>query len=205
VKPETDAPTGSGGIRAEQADATRRRILDVGRDLFADKGYDATAVAEIATRARVPKGLVFYYYPSKIRLLLAIIEEESPAAQISHLKIRPVAGDLAGTVSRIAGAFRRSAGGSADVRRIIYREASAHPEVRHAMARLNQAAVDAVRDAIDTALGPDSPVPPNRRNAAAQALVGAGLYELNLRRAAGTSLDLPTIATLIADGLDQPT
>lgn len=193
-----------GGIRVEQANASRRRILSAGRELFADQGYDGTSVAEIAMRAGVPKGLVFHYYRSKIQLLIATIEDASAASQIAHLKIAPVKGDAQATLMRIADAFGRSPGGSADVRRIILREASAHPEVRHAMAALHHAAVDAVRHAIDVALGDGSGVSPHRRHAAAEALVAAGLHDANLRQAAGIGTDLVAIAGIIAAGLTAP-
>jgi AcrR family transcriptional regulator len=190
-----------GRIRAEQADSSRRRILGAGRKLFAAQGYDGTSVAEIAAQAGVPKGLIFHYYPCKADVLSAIIEEEPAVAQLAHLQVCPVPGDVAATLVGVADAFRKSKGVPAEVRQIIFREASAHPEVRQAMAALHHEAVRVVRNAVDTALGPASTVPETSRDAAAEALVAAGFHERNLRDSAGITIDLTTIAHLIAAGL----
>ena len=191
----------AGGIRAGQADASRRRILCAGRQLFAAQGYDATSVAEIAGRAGVPKGLIFHYYACKADLLMGIIEVEPAVVQLAHLQISPVVGDIFATLDAVAAAFRQSKGVSAEVRQIIFREASAHVEVREAMAALHHEAVNVVRRAIDTALGPDSALIASTRNAAAEALVAAGFHDLNLRDSAGISIDLITIAHIVARGL----
>ena len=191
----------AGGLRAGQADASRRRILCAGRELFAAQGYDGTSVAEIAARAGVPKGLVFHYYACKANLLVGIIEEEPAVAQLAHLQMSPVVGDIFATLDAVAAAFRRPKGVSAEVRQIIFREASAHAEVREALAALHREAVSVVRHAIDTALGLNSTVVESRRNAAAEALVAAGFHDLNLRDSAGISIDLITIAHIVAQGL----
>ena len=61
------------------ADADRRtRILDAAEELFAVDGFDATPTARVAEAAKVPKGLVFYYFPRKIDLLLTLLQERLP-------------------------------------------------------------------------------------------------------------------------------
>jgi len=60
-------------------DDRRTRILDAAEELFAEDGYDATPTARIADEASVPKGLVFYYFPHKIDLLLTLLQERLPA------------------------------------------------------------------------------------------------------------------------------
>ena len=61
------------------ADDRRTRILDAAEELFAEDGFDATPTARIADAAAVPKGLVFYYFPRKIDLLLTLLQERLPA------------------------------------------------------------------------------------------------------------------------------
>lgn len=44
---------------------SRNAILSAARDIVAEKGVKASSVAEIAAKAGVAKGLVFYYFKSK--------------------------------------------------------------------------------------------------------------------------------------------
>lgn len=48
-------------------------ILDVAGTLFAEKGYDATAMSEVARRAGVSKANVFHHFRNKHELYLAVI------------------------------------------------------------------------------------------------------------------------------------
>src|ERR1039457_3457155 len=62
---------------AEARDRTARgRILDAAERLFAERGFDHTSTALIAAEARVPQGLIFYHFKTKMELLLAVIRED---------------------------------------------------------------------------------------------------------------------------------
>jgi AcrR family transcriptional regulator len=67
-----------------QAAQRRRDILRAAAALFEEKGYEATRVTDIAARAGVAKGLVFWYFGSKEGLLheLAATVEEALLALI---------------------------------------------------------------------------------------------------------------------------
>ncbi|MDJ0396368.1 helix-turn-helix domain-containing protein [Rhodococcus sp. G-MC3] len=49
----------------------RERLVVAAVDLYADQGYDATTVAQIAERAGVTKSTFFRYFPDKRELLVA--------------------------------------------------------------------------------------------------------------------------------------
>jgi AcrR family transcriptional regulator len=49
----------------------RERLVTAAIDLFADQGYDATTVAQIAERAGVTKSTFFRHFPDKRELLVA--------------------------------------------------------------------------------------------------------------------------------------
>ena len=49
----------------------RERLVVAAVDLFSDKGYDATTVAEIAQRAGVTRSTFFRHFPDKRELLVA--------------------------------------------------------------------------------------------------------------------------------------
>ena len=52
----------------------RDKILDVAFDLFHRKGYKSVSMEKIAAGAGVKKSNLFYYYPSKEKLGVAVID-----------------------------------------------------------------------------------------------------------------------------------
>ena len=61
--------------KAEQSEATRRLLLDVARELFAERGYAGTATEEIVARAGVTRGALYHQFRDKEDLFLAVYEE----------------------------------------------------------------------------------------------------------------------------------
>jgi AcrR family transcriptional regulator len=61
---------------ARQRDAarTRNEILEVATREFADQGYAGARVDEIAARTRTTKRMIYYYFGSKERLFVAVLE-----------------------------------------------------------------------------------------------------------------------------------
>jgi AcrR family transcriptional regulator len=56
-------------------EGTRRRILDSGLHLFAQRGYDGASVQEVADHAGLTKGAFYHHFASKSHLLLSLDEE----------------------------------------------------------------------------------------------------------------------------------
>lgn len=54
----------------------REQLLQVGRSLFAEKGFDATSVEEIAARAQVSKPVVYEHFGGKEGLYAVIVDRE---------------------------------------------------------------------------------------------------------------------------------
>ncbi|MGL5858117.1 MAG: TetR family transcriptional regulator [Angustibacter sp.] len=54
----------------------REQLLDVGRRLFAEKGYDATSVEEIAARAQVSKPVVYQHFGGKEGIYAVVVDRE---------------------------------------------------------------------------------------------------------------------------------
>lgn len=74
--------------RREQAEATRREILEAAKRLFEERGYAATTMAAIAEEAGVALKTVYLAFETKSRLLLALWhlllrgdEGEAPVAE----------------------------------------------------------------------------------------------------------------------------
>ena len=59
------------GLRERKKLRTRETIATVALDLFAERGYQQTTVAEIAEAAEVSKGTLFAYFPSKEEIVFA--------------------------------------------------------------------------------------------------------------------------------------
>lgn len=53
---------------------TRERIIEAARDLFLIQGYNSTGLAQITARAGVKSGSLYYFFPTKEDLLLAVLE-----------------------------------------------------------------------------------------------------------------------------------
>lgn len=53
---------------------TREHILRIGMDLIARQGYNATGIGAVLSRAEVPKGSFYHYFPSKEAFGLAVID-----------------------------------------------------------------------------------------------------------------------------------
>lgn len=62
-------------LRAEGAQRTRRAIVAAATDLFVERGYDATSLADIAAAAGVARPTVFAAFGSKPALLKQILDE----------------------------------------------------------------------------------------------------------------------------------
>ncbi|MDX6200487.1 MAG: hypothetical protein QOJ79_3638 [Actinomycetota bacterium] len=54
----------------------REQLLDVGRQLFAERGFDGTSVEEIAARAGVSKPVVYEHFGGKEGLYAVVVDRE---------------------------------------------------------------------------------------------------------------------------------
>jgi AcrR family transcriptional regulator len=62
------------GVREDQKQATREKVLEAARDLFNETGYDETTIRAIAERAGVSVGSVFTTFASKAEVLSHVME-----------------------------------------------------------------------------------------------------------------------------------
>ncbi|RMI34872.1 TetR/AcrR family transcriptional regulator [Nocardia stercoris] len=57
----------------------RRQLIEIGRTLFAEKGYEATSIEEIAARAQVSKPVVYEHFGGKEGLYAVVVDREMSA------------------------------------------------------------------------------------------------------------------------------
>lgn len=69
----------------QMQEASKAEILQAALELFAEKGFENTAISEIARRAGVSQGLMYNYFAGKDALLLAIFEKGWAEVQSSFV------------------------------------------------------------------------------------------------------------------------
>ena len=69
--PPQRSPAPEPGLRERKKQRTRERIAGAGLELFGERGYHATTVAEIAAAADVSERTVFTYFPTKEDILFS--------------------------------------------------------------------------------------------------------------------------------------
>lgn len=128
----TTDPGGSGGGKAA---ATRRHLLDVAAELFAEHGYEATSFRDLIAASGLSKGAFYFHFDSKRdlgravfrdrqeRLLEAITARLDPQApglerfrQLWSWRARILAGDPSlRAIRKIAATFGDAPGRAADL------------------------------------------------------------------------------------------
>ena len=61
------------------ASQRRQQLLDVAREVFAERGYEATSVEEVALRAKVSKPIVYEHFGGKEGLHAVLVDREMKA------------------------------------------------------------------------------------------------------------------------------
>jgi AcrR family transcriptional regulator len=60
---------------SDKAKATRERILDAAASVFASKGYHETRVDDIVEESETSKGSVYFHFPGKQQIFLALVDQ----------------------------------------------------------------------------------------------------------------------------------
>jgi AcrR family transcriptional regulator len=61
--------------KAEQSEATRKKLLQVSRKLFATRGYADTSIADIVEKAKVTRGALYHHFDSKQDVFRGVYED----------------------------------------------------------------------------------------------------------------------------------
>ncbi|WP_172383353.1 TetR/AcrR family transcriptional regulator [Streptomyces sp. MNP-20] len=60
---------------AERTETTRAQLIGTARQLFGDRGYSATTIAEIARSAGLTTGALYHHWPGKEALLVDVVHD----------------------------------------------------------------------------------------------------------------------------------
>lgn len=81
------------GTMAAHTGAGRTAVLVAGYECFAELGYAAATTTVICERASVSSGTFFHFFPTKIRLLTAILEDAVTTTGARVAELRDLASD----------------------------------------------------------------------------------------------------------------
>jgi AcrR family transcriptional regulator len=178
----------------------RDRILEAAERLFAERGFDRTSTASIAAAASVPHGLIFYHFKTKMDLLLAVVRDREVLVLADVLPPVEAGTDLTEAVSQLWAQLSSALGRPSTVRRIIFQELAAHPEVRQRALELHDQ-ISAVVSQHLARISGHAGEPGREHEAAARLLtIAAGMLPL-LGEPGQARLDAQALAALVAAGL----
>ncbi|MFD6399739.1 TetR/AcrR family transcriptional regulator [Nocardia sp. NPDC060249] len=195
-----------GRRNAKRDGDARQLILDAAETLFAAQGFDATPTAAVAAAADVPKGLVFYYFPTKNAILSALMRERVPEHPIDDLATVVSPGDPAASLINLDTAINLRDHHSSVLRVIMWREADTHPDVRRTLRALRDQLLDVTAHVLQAST--PAPVRPATLHACAAAWVSAMFAIASTDRLHAldglpvpTTDDLMNVAQVVAAGM----
>jgi AcrR family transcriptional regulator len=84
---------------------TKQRVIGAAMRLFAEKGYQATSIAEIARAAEANAGSVYFFFPTKQEILLAVLD--TYCTGIEHMLLQPTWESISDPIDRIFALLER--------------------------------------------------------------------------------------------------
>ena len=115
-----------------RAEARPDEVLDAALALFAENGFAATTVEQVARRAGLSKGAIYLYFPSKKALLEGLVKRAvAPIADMAIGMIASYRGDPRPVIRRV---LETAVGGLGEsdaflVPKLVIREAVTAPEI----------------------------------------------------------------------------
>jgi AcrR family transcriptional regulator len=152
----TAAPSFGSRGRRLSADERRKQLFAVALGLFAERGYGATTMDEIAERAGVTKPLVYQHFSSKRSLYLELVDSvaEDLLSSIGAATAN-AAGPRAQVEDGFAAYFRMVVTHETAFRLLYGRNGSADEELDFALRRVEDAIAVAIDPLISAGLDPE--------------------------------------------------
>ena len=145
-----------GPTRRLTADARRRQLFDAALWLFAEHGYAATTMDDIAEAAGVTKPLVYQHFESKRALYLELMDVFASELVTRIVDATATADGPRQQVERGFAAYFALMVDNEEAFRLLYgREAPADPELGEALRRVEETIAQAIDPLIDAGLEPE--------------------------------------------------
>jgi AcrR family transcriptional regulator len=122
--------------RARQADQRRSELIDAALRLFAEQGFRATTIADIATATGTAHGLVYHYFSSKDELLEAILQRHTFLPRLRALLAVSPDRPASEVLTEIAIGLSAMLGDRPEILRLVVAEAPTNPIVAGALAHV---------------------------------------------------------------------
>jgi AcrR family transcriptional regulator len=136
--------------------ARRAQLLVAARDVFADQGYHAAAMDDIADRAGVSKPVLYQHFPSKLELYRALL---TTYADELLGRLRSALEETSNNEQRLRGAisayFDFVASEGQAFRLVFESDLRSEPEMAAVLDRALSQCIDVVADAVTTDAGLD--------------------------------------------------
>ena len=195
---------------AEQLRSQQRhqRILDAATQVFSTKGYHGTLVDEIAAEAETSKGGVYFHFPNKQAIFLALFDR---LANILRERVEIAVAQESDPIARAEAALKVVLDTFASHRRLarlfMVEALGAGPEFNARMIQIRSAFADLIRTHLDEAVAAGA-IPPLDTATAASAWFGA-INEVVIHWAVaeqpGRLEDCyPTIRAMLLRGIQAP-
>jgi AcrR family transcriptional regulator len=192
---------------AEQLRSQQRyqRILDAATSVFADKGYHGTLVDDIAEEADTSKGGVYFHFPNKQAIFLALLDR---LALILKQRVEEAVSTRSDPVSRAEAALGVVLDTFASHRRLarlfMVEALGAGPEFNARMVRIRADFADLIREQLDAAVAAGAIAPIDTRTTASAwfGAINEVIMQWALSDAPGRLEDrYPTVRTLLLRGI----
>lgn len=136
--------------RSDEASETRSRILALAGGLFAERGFDAVSVADIASAAGISTGLIYYHFKDKQTLYETAVREGVHLLEDAAVATLSSEGEPAERLQRFVASYMRLLGGQSALMRLLIRSVSdlGGPAPGHVLMR-SAAIVDRLRTVIE--------------------------------------------------------
>ena len=149
------------------ADQRRQQLFEVARERFAQQGFHATSMDEIAEAAGVTKPVLYQHFPSKRALYVELLEETGRQLLSALAEATAQAGSLRERVELGFGAYFRFAVGHRSAFLFLMGTSMRYdPE----FARITEEILDAAAETIAMLI--EIPAPDEQRQMLANAIVG---------------------------------
>jgi AcrR family transcriptional regulator len=122
--------------RARQADQRRSELIEAALRLFAERGFRATTIADIADATGTAHGLVYHYFRSKDELLEAVLDRYTFLPQLRALLAVSPDRPASEVLTEIAVGLSAMLQDRPEVLRLVIAEAPTNPIVATALARV---------------------------------------------------------------------
>ena len=159
-------------VKQARARDRQQRILEAAADVFAQRGYGDAAVEEIAASAGTSKGGLYFHFPGKEALLMALLDHTS---SLLMGRVRAAMEDQEAPVDKAAAALLtllRTLGKHRSLARIFAMEAlGAGPKLNSRIMELHQSFEMVIEEQLDDAIASGAIEPLDTR-VTAQAWVG---------------------------------